>query len=165
MTPTNEGPIPVSGFPTQCNTHTPSAFSAGARPSARARPRVLVVDDEEALCELLSLYLGEKGLEVATAQRAGEARVIIELGQFDLVVLDWKLDGVEGLDLLHRCKALHPDIPVIIYTGADLNEGSLGSGLAHEADAVVRKMGPLAALSTAILHHLDRRQAGRRSAA
>jgi DNA-binding response OmpR family regulator len=116
------------------------------------------------MCELLSLYLGHKGLEVATVQRAGEARPIIERGQFDLVLLDWKLDGIEGLDLLHLSKARHPDIPVIIYTGADLNEGSLGSDLAREADAVIHKMGPLDALSTAIFRHLDQRQAVLRKA-
>jgi DNA-binding response OmpR family regulator len=117
------------------------------------------------MCELLSLYLGHKGLEVATVQRVGEARPIIERGHFDLVLLDWKLDGIEGLDLLHLSKALHPDIPVIIYTGADLNEGSLGSDLAREADAVIHKMGSLDALSTAIFRHLDQRQAGPRKAA
>ena len=136
------------------------------RPDVRpAKPRVLVIDDESAMCELLSLYLGHKGLEVATVQRAGEARPIVERGQFDLVLLDWKLDGIEGLDLLQLCKARHPDIPVIIYTGADLNEGSLGSGLAREADAVIPKMGSLDALSTAIFRHLDQRQAGPRKAA
>jgi len=129
-----------------------------------AKPRILVVDDQGAICELLSLYLGQKGLEVATVQRPGEARVIIERGQFDLVILDWKLDGIEGLDLLHLCKARHPDIPVLVYTGADLNEGSLGRGLAGEADAVIRKMGPLDVLSTAIFRHLELRLAEVRKA-
>jgi DNA-binding response OmpR family regulator len=164
MTTIREVSIPTPRFPIECNTNAPSHRPAGMSTSARAEPRVLVIDDESALCELLSLYLGHKGLEVATVQRVGEARAIVERGQFDLVLLDWKLDGVEGLDLLHLSKALHPDIPVIIYTGADLNEGSLGSGLAREADAVIPKMGPLDALSTAIFRHLDQRQAGLRKA-
>ena len=165
MTTASEVPVPGPIFPSRCKTNAPSLGPAGTPTSARAAPRVLVVDDEGAICGLLSIYLGQKGLEVATVQRAGEARVIIERGQFDLVLLDWKLDGVEGLDLLHLSKVRHPDIPVIIYTGADLNEGSLVSGLAREADAVIPKMGPLDALSKAIFRHLDQRQAGPRKAA
>jgi len=75
------------------------------------------------------------------------------------------LDGLEGLDLLHLSRARPPDIPAIIFTGTDLNESSIEDCLAHEADAVVRKMGSLDALSSAILPHFDRRQAQPRRAA
>jgi DNA-binding response OmpR family regulator len=139
---------------------------APGRPDVRqVKPRVLVIDDESAICELLSIYLGQKGLEVATVRAADGARTLLERGQFDLVILDWKLNGVEGLDLLHLSKARHPEIPVIIFTGTDLNESSLGNGLAREADAIIRKMGPLDALSAAIFRHLDRRQAQAQHAA
>jgi DNA-binding NtrC family response regulator len=147
----------------------PSAVAASCPAPGRpevwpAKPRVLVIDEESAICELLLLYLGHKGLEVVTVQSAGEARALVERGQFDLVILEWKLNGVEGLNLLHLCKARHPDIPVIIFSGIDLDDGALGSGLAREPDAVIRKMAPLDALSTAILRHLSQRQAEPRMA-
>jgi CheY-like chemotaxis protein len=131
------------------------ALWANASAHRPAKRRVLVVDDERAICELLSLYLPQKGLEVATVQRAVEARTLIEQGQFDLLLLDWRLEGADGLDLLQLSKARHPSIPVIIFTGGDLGEVSLEEGLAREADALVRKASPLAALSEAIFRHLD----------
>ncbi len=104
-------------------------------------------------------------MEVATVRTTDGARTLVERGQFDLVILDWRLDGTTGQDLLHLSKSRHPDIPVILFTGADLSEGSMIAGVACEADAVVRKMGPLDALASAIFRHLDRRQAERRDAA
>jgi DNA-binding NtrC family response regulator len=122
------------------------------------KPRVLVIDDKDAVCNLLSLYLGEQGLEVATVRSAAEARAVIERGQFDLVILDWMLKGAERPDLLHLCTARHPDIPVIIFTAADLDEPCIKDLLARGADAVFRKKGPLDALSATICRSLARRQ-------
>jgi DNA-binding response OmpR family regulator len=165
MATINGATLPLPNLSTWLSTLACSALTAGRPEVRQARPRVLVVDDESALCELLSIYLGQKGLEVATVRTADGARTLVERGQFDLVILDWKLDGVEGLDLLHLSKARHPEIPVIIFTGSDLNEGSLGRGLACEADAIVRKMGPLDALATAVLQQLNRCQTQARDAA
>jgi len=165
VTPLSETALLLPNLSTWLSAVAASCLASGRPDVRQAKPRVLVIDDESAICELLSLYLGQKGLEVATVRTAEEARGFVERGQFDLVILDWKLDGVEGLDLLHLSKARHPEIPVIIFTGTDLNEASLGSGLAREADAIVRKMGPLDALSTAIFRQLDRRHAQARNAA
>jgi DNA-binding NtrC family response regulator len=122
-----------------------------------AKPRVLVINDKSNVCELLLLYLEPRGLEVATVHRADEARTIIARGQFDLVVLDWELDGRQGLALLHLAKTQHPEIPVIIFTGDDLHDGVVEDGLAGEADAVVRGKGSLTALSATIFRHLESR--------
>jgi CheY-like chemotaxis protein len=132
-----------------------SSCLASASPEAReAKPRVLVIDDEGVIRELLSLYLGSKGLEVATVRSADGARAVVEQGQFDLVILDWKLEAADGLELAHLCKVKHSHIPVIIFTGTYLAEGLIGSGCGLEADAVVRKGGPLNALSAAIFRSL-----------
>ena len=157
--------MPIPPPPERLSAGAPSPLPADAPGLEPAKPRVLVIDDEAAVCELLSLYLAEKGLEVATVRRVDEAKLLVEQGQFDLVVLDWRLDGADGLDLLQLCKALHPDIPVIIFTGAELGDGVLAGGLAREADEVVRKAGPLDTLSRAIFRHLGPRQAPPRNAA
>jgi DNA-binding response OmpR family regulator len=159
MTTVSEPTILMPRRSNRFSAITPSFLPASRSALGQTKPRVLVVDDERAICDLLSLYLGHKGLEVATVQTADEARALLEQGQFDLVVLDLKLDGAEGLDLLHLSKAQHPDIPVIIFTGTDLSEGSIKSGLAREADAIVRKMGPLDAVCVEVFRHLNRRQA------
>lgn len=155
----------TSAVPNGFHTIASPPRSPATRGTGQREPRVLVIDDESSICDLLSLYLRQKGLEMATVQTAPEARPLVEQGQFDVVILDWKLDRAEGLDLLHLSKTLHPDIPVIIFTGADLSEGSIQRGLAHEADEVVRKMGPLDALCAAIFRRLERASSQRLVAA
>ena len=132
-------------------------WAAGMSDTRQAKPRVLVIDDEGAACELASLYLEHKGLEVATVRTADEARPLVERGQFDVVVVDWELDGGAGLDLLQLSKTRHPDIPVILVTAANTGEAAFKSGLAGTADAVVRKMGPLDALSKEVFRCVSRR--------
>ena len=136
-----------------------SFWAARVADVPEAKSRILVIDDEVAMRELLSLYLGNQGLDVGTVQSAVEARVILKRGQFDLVILDWKLDGAEGADLLHLSKTLHTDIPVIIFTGA-APDGLLEFSLPGEADAVVRRGGPLDAMSAAVCRQLEQRRAG-----
>ena len=159
MTPVSDTALLLPNLSTWLSAVAASCLASGHPEAQQAKPRVLVIDDEGAICELLSLYLGQKGLEVATVRSADGARGLVERGQFDLVILDWKLDRVKGLDLLHLSKVRHPEIPVIIFTGADLSEGSMERRLAREADAVIRKMGPLDALATAVFRHLEKRQA------
>jgi two-component system, OmpR family, response regulator len=156
--------IPLSGLPVWLSAIAGSRQARDRSEAGQTKPRVLVIDDEDTICELLSLYLADKGLEVATVRSAAEARALAGRGQFDLVILDWRLEGTEGLDLLHLWKAQHPDIPVIIYTGAHLEEPRIEGSLACEADAVVRKGKPFDELFTAIFQSLGRRQVETRSA-
>jgi len=105
--------------------------------------KVLVVDDEAAVCDLLLLYLGWKGLEVKTAKTPAEAVNRASETEFDLVILDWDLAGVEALDLLNLFKGIWPQMAVIIYTGQLVDEAFLKKALRGRADAIVRKLGSL----------------------
>ncbi len=118
--------------------------------------RLLIVDDERAICELLGLYFGIKGLSITTAGTAEEARVLIERGEYDLLILDWSLEGADGLNLLNLSKAKHPAVPVLIFTGADDDQGLLTKAFSGRAQAVVRKGGSLDALAAEVFTHLHR---------
>jgi DNA-binding response OmpR family regulator len=120
------------------------------------RIRLLVVDDEHSIRELVALYFGIKGLRVTTAGTVAEARALIQRDEFDLLILDWRLGGAEGLDLLNLSKAKHPQLPVLIFTGAEDSEDLLKKAFAGRADAVVRKMGSFEALAAEVFAHLDR---------
>ena len=127
------------------------------QPSAqqRSKARLLVVDDENAMCEVLAAYFEHLGLEVKVARTAAAGNALIQEGRFDLAVLDWKLDGgADGLDLLSLSKQKHPQIPVIIFTGAEDNESLLKNAVAGKAEAVVRKTGSLSALATQVFLRL-----------
>ena len=124
-------------------------------PRHRPKSRLLVVDDENAMCEVLAAYFEHLGLEVKVARTAAAGNALIDEGKFDLAVLDWKLDGgADGLDLLSFSKSKHPQKPVIIFTGAEDNESLLKNAVAGKAEAVVRKTGSLSALATQVFLRL-----------
>lgn len=82
--------------------------------------RVLIVDDDEEMCEELSDILGREGYEIETATDGGKALVLVERKAYDLVLLDLKLPSVEGLEILRRAKRILLAPKVIIVTGSSL---------------------------------------------
>jgi excisionase family DNA binding protein len=94
------------------------ATAASDRPAARdGRSRVLVVDDESSIRELLqkTLALAEYDVDVAPDGRAALER--LRLGNYDLLIADLKMPGMDGLTLIREAKRLKTDLPVIIITG------------------------------------------------
>jgi excisionase family DNA binding protein len=95
-----------------------AAASPGDRPvRAPDRPRVLVVDDEASIRELLSKTLALAEYEVDTAQDGRAAIERLRLGHYDLLIADLKMPGLDGLSLIREAKRLKADMPVIIITG------------------------------------------------
>jgi CheY-like chemotaxis protein len=127
------------------------------------KTRVLVVDDEPAMREILSLFLGWKGLEVKTAQNPGEALRRVSEGHLDLVILDWDLAGVEALNLLNYFKGTWPQMPVIIFTGKEADEAFLKKALTGRADAILPKLGSLDALWKEVVYQLTKNATGEES--
>jgi DNA-binding response OmpR family regulator len=136
----------------------PRAQSAKEKLELRRKTTLLAVDDEPAMLEILSLFLGWKGLEVKTAQNPGEALSRAGETQFDLVILDWDLAGVEALDLLNYFKGTWPQLPVIIFTGKEADEVFLKTALGGRADAILPKLGSLHSLWREIVHQLEKRE-------
>jgi len=93
--------------------------SGPSRPAAstNARPRILVVDDEAAIRDLLSktLALAEYDVDLASDGRAALER--LRLIPYDLLITDLKMPGVDGLTVVREARRLKADIPVIIITG------------------------------------------------
>jgi len=82
----------------------------------RAR-RILVIDDDPKMCESLSQVLGREGYEVQQAYRGEEGLERIRERNFDLVLTDLSMPGMDGLGLLKSVKTIAPDTGVIIITG------------------------------------------------
>jgi excisionase family DNA binding protein len=89
---------------------------AAARPAAD-RPRILVVDDEASIRDLLSktLALAEYDVDVAPDGRSALER--LRLYPYDLLIADLKMPGMDGLSVIREAKRLKTDLPVIIITG------------------------------------------------
>ena len=92
--------------------------SVADRPQARdGRSRVLVVDDESSIRELLQKTLGLAEYDVDTAPDGRAALERLRLGNYDLLIADLKMPGMDGLTLIREAKRLKADLPVIIITG------------------------------------------------
>jgi excisionase family DNA binding protein len=86
-------------------------------PTAPRRPRILVVDDEAAIRDLLSktLALAEYDVDVATDGRSALERM--RMNPYDLLIADLKMPGMDGLTVIREAKRYKADLPVIIITG------------------------------------------------
>ena len=93
-------------------TQTPARPATGV-----ARPRVLVVDDEASIRDLLAktLALAEYDVDVAPDGRSALERM--RLYPYDLLIVDLKMPGMDGLTVIREAKRYKADLPVIIITG------------------------------------------------
>jgi DNA-binding NtrC family response regulator len=78
---------------------------------------VLIIDDEKELLKTLAERLGVRGITVETAESGEEALGIIENTDFDAVVLDLAMPGIDGLETLRRMHEIKPDLQVVLLTG------------------------------------------------
>lgn len=108
-----------------------------------AKHSILVVDDEAAIVDLLSVYLRKQGYAVTTAISSAEAKALIDERSFGLVILDILLAESDGLVLLGQLKETHPDLPVVMMTGLGFDERLLREAMSKGASAYVSKTLPL----------------------
>lgn len=79
--------------------------------------RVLLVDDEEELVKTIVERLGYRGIEAEYSLTGTDALYKMEMRPFDVVVLDVKLPGMSGIEVMNRIKSDYPDTPVLMITG------------------------------------------------
>ena len=87
--------------------------------SARPGRTVLVVDDEEVVRSMVTRGLGAAGYDIVEASHGGAALGILEAGvhDFDLVVCDLVMPGLNGRDLARWLRANRPDLPILLISG------------------------------------------------
>lgn len=100
--------------------------------------RALVVDDEPLLADLVALGLRKVGWEATTAHDGYEAVTRAAQIHPDVLVLDWMMPGLDGVEVLQRVRATQPHIPALMLTARDAVENKL-TGLAAGADDYVTK--------------------------
>lgn len=82
------------------------------------RPRVLLIDDDEAVLSVLAEYLQAAGYPVATATNARDTTMLLAEGEpYDVVVLDWSLPDIPARDLMRLLREMLPDAALIVTTG------------------------------------------------
>lgn len=79
--------------------------------------RLLIVDDEVGFAEILRKRMGRRGILVETAYRGEDAVRMLREKEFDAAVLDLKLEGMDGIEILKIFRLLDPELPVLMLTG------------------------------------------------
>ena len=90
------------------------------------KPRVLVVDDEERMASVVAMALARAGYECETCTGGDAALAAVDARGADVVVTDWRMPGMDGIELLRRLHAKRPALPVILITA----HGSVPSAVA-----------------------------------
>ncbi len=86
-------------------------------PLRNEHPRVLVVDDEASIRDLLAKTLALAEYEVDTAADASTALTRVRAADYDLLIADLRMPGMDGLTLIRQVKKIRAELPVIIITG------------------------------------------------
>ncbi|MBR4229717.1 MAG: response regulator transcription factor [Bacteroidales bacterium] len=100
--------------------------------------RLLVVDDEQDLCEILRFNLESEGFEVDTASSAEEALGILATGSYDLYLLDVMMDRLSGFDMARQLRDKGDNTPIIFLTARDTHDDQL-EGFGVGADDYITK--------------------------
>lgn len=116
--------------------------------------KLLVVDDEKNIRKLYETELTREGYQVTTAESAEEALDLIEKAPPDLVVLDIRLEGMDGIDCLRTIMEKRRDLPVILNSAYSTYKQDFASWM---ADAYVVKSADLTELKTKIREVLGKR--------
>jgi DNA-binding response OmpR family regulator len=86
------------------------------------RDRILVVDDDGDACELIATVLKQAGYAVEVAVDGFEALAIVAAKRPDLVLTDLQMPGMNGIDLIHRIRAVDSTVPVVLTTGTETKD-------------------------------------------
>jgi CheY-like chemotaxis protein len=126
---TDTGNKPIAARTMQGQMPQPSATAT----SRNKQPSVLVIDDDVDISTVLREFLRRQGYSIRFAATGGEALVLLQKATPDLVIMDLSMPGMNGVEMLQRLKATHPNgLPygVIIVTG------NMGDALFREAQAL-----------------------------
>jgi len=111
--------LPIAGGDEAETRRSRPARALAGRPPQLLNGKVLVVEDEELVGELMNDLLESWGLEVVIKPNLAEARDTFarDPGRFDVVVTDYTMPKGTGLDLARELIGIRPDLPIIMYTG------------------------------------------------
>ncbi|HID95272.1 MAG TPA: response regulator [Candidatus Latescibacteria bacterium] len=82
-----------------------------------SKGKILVVDDELFIRDLLFDFFKANGYEVILGEDGGRALDLIETESFDVALVDLKMPGVDGIEVARRIHQIDPEVPIILMTG------------------------------------------------
>jgi DNA-binding response OmpR family regulator len=100
--------------------------------------RILLVDDEEGFVTILAKRMSRRNFDVTTAGNGADAIKILRHQDFDIALLDYKMEGLDGVEVLKIFKMMAPELPVIILTGHG-DQAAAADGQKYGAADYIRK--------------------------
>ncbi len=123
--------------------------------------RVLVVDDEPGMRDLLSRVLGDAGHAVSAVETGEEALVLLAREQFDVLVVDKNLPGIDGLGVLRLVRAHQPALRAIMITAYPSEESDATARALGVLEYIVKPFGVLTMIDAVDRAIVDGRLGGR----
>ena len=120
------------------------------------RPLVLCVDDEPGISEMVREYLESAGYEAATANNGGLALELFDERRPDVVVLDQRMPGMSGVEVLAELRSRDADVAVVMLTAVDDLRTALGA-VKHGAFDYMVKPAPMEEVLSSVQRALERR--------
>jgi len=124
------------------------------------RANVLVVDDEQIVCNSCKKILSQQGHKVQIASSGREALKKVEEDKYDVVIADWKMPEIDGMEVLRIVKKNHPDIILIMITGYPSVESAVKAMRLGVSNYVPKPFEP-DQLTQALKKALEERKTGR----
>ena len=104
------------------------------------RKKVLIIDDEPDLCKVMKLNLESTGeFEVATAVSGEEGLGRVKEEEFDLLITDFQMPGMNGIEVVEKVKKLKPRLPVLLFSIYHDDDVTISPAVKSRADGVISK--------------------------
>ncbi len=123
-------------------------------PSPEAR--VLVVDDEAEVRSVLARFLDLLGYCVEEASSGHQALEMLERTSYGVMVLDIRMPGMDGVEVMHRARQMRPDLPIIFLTGHATLESAIAAVKSRATDYLLKPVS-IHDLGTAVAGALEQR--------
>src|SRR5262245_39646530 len=90
-------------------------------------PRILVIDDDAAICTVVKTVLELEKFDVVVAEDGQAGIAALENSRFDLIIIDIFMPGMDGLESIRHLSKRAPDVPVVAMSGFQLRDSSKGA--------------------------------------
>lgn len=105
--------------------------------------KLLFLEDEETIREVLTEYLKMAGYQVTQSDHGDQALELLTREDFDLAILDIMVPGISGLEVLNRIREIKPDLPVIMLTALGDDKTQLEAFNAYADDYIIKPVAPI----------------------
>ncbi|MCA9105254.1 MAG: sigma-54-dependent Fis family transcriptional regulator [Planctomycetales bacterium] len=122
-----------------------------------SQPRVLIVDDEPSMCEMIQTDLRLRGVKSEWCSSAADAISAIHASDFDVVLTDVRMPGTSGLQLCQQVSAVRPDLPIIVMTAFGTLETAIAAMRSGAYDFITKPL-EMDLLSLTLKRAIERRQ-------